>query len=142
MNLRLMDTDHISLIQRNGEEGKRIVARMSSVSREEIALSIVTFEEQTRGRLAEIARARSVSQQQLRYAELNKLLETYCATQILPFDDAAIAVFQDLWLQRTRIGTMDLKIAAIALANNATLLTRNAQDFSKVPNLRIEDWSF
>ena len=36
---------------------------------------------------------------------------------------------------------MDLKIASIALANNATLLTRNLSDFSKIPNLRIEDWS-
>lgn len=35
---------------------------------------------------------------------------------------------------------MDLKIASIALANDATVLTRNARDFGKVPNLRIEDW--
>jgi predicted nucleic acid-binding protein len=41
---------------------------------------------------------------------------------------------------RVRIGTMDLKIASIALANDATVLTCNARDFSKVPNLRIEDW--
>lgn len=34
---------------------------------------------------------------------------------------------------------MDLKIAAIALANDATVLTRNMKDFSRVPGLRIED---
>jgi len=41
---------------------------------------------------------------------------------------------------RTRVGTMDLKIASIALANDATLLTRNTSDFKRVPDLRIEDW--
>ena len=42
---------------------------------------------------------------------------------------------------KIRVGTMDLKIAAITLALNATLLTRNMVDFGKVPDLRVEDWS-
>lgn len=46
-----------------------------------------------------------------------------------------------VWLTRPRIGTMDLKIAAIALANDATLLSRNLRDFGKVPGLRVEDWT-
>jgi len=36
---------------------------------------------------------------------------------------------------------MDLKIAAIAIANDATLLSRNLRDFGKVPDLRVEDWT-
>jgi tRNA(fMet)-specific endonuclease VapC len=35
---------------------------------------------------------------------------------------------------------MDLKIASIALASDATLLTRNATDFRRIPGLRVEDW--
>ena len=35
---------------------------------------------------------------------------------------------------------MDLRIACIVLAHNATLLTANLRDFRKIPDLRVEDW--
>ena len=35
---------------------------------------------------------------------------------------------------------MDLRIASIAIANDATLLSRNLKDFSRVPGLRVENW--
>jgi tRNA(fMet)-specific endonuclease VapC len=41
---------------------------------------------------------------------------------------------------KTRLGTMDLKIASIALANDAILLSRNVGDFQKVPGLQVVDW--
>lgn len=43
--------------------------------------------------------------------------------------------------QQVRIGTRDLRIAALALSKNATLVTRNTRDFAKVPGLHIVDWS-
>jgi tRNA(fMet)-specific endonuclease VapC len=39
-----------------------------------------------------------------------------------------------------KIGSMDLKMASIALANNALFLTANRRDFEKVPGLRFENW--
>jgi tRNA(fMet)-specific endonuclease VapC len=69
------------------------------------------------------------------------MLDFYCGTPLLSFSDEAAAQFRRLWRTRLRVGTMDLKIAAIALANDATVLTRNLSDFGKVPGLRVEDWS-
>jgi len=34
----------------------------------------------------------------------------------------------------------DLKIASIALVNDALLVTANLRDFSQVPELRCENW--
>ena len=42
--------------------------------------------------------------------------------------------------QGLRIGSLDLKIACIALAHAAAVLTRNTTDFAQVPGLRIENW--
>jgi tRNA(fMet)-specific endonuclease VapC len=137
----LLDTDHISLVARGGAEGQRIRKRLSVLRTTDVTVSIASYEEQMRGWLAEIAAARTVNRQEPKYFELMRMLKYYCATPILPFDGNAISTYQSLWLQRLRIGTMDLKIAAIALANDATLLTRNTQDFSRVPNLKFEDWS-
>ena len=48
--------------------------------------------------------------------------------------------YESLRKAGVRVGTMDMKIASIALANNATLLTRNTNDFNRIPGLNIEDW--
>ena len=94
-----------------------------------------------RGWMAEIARMASADRQMAAYARLNRMRDYYCATPVLAFDEGALAQFQRLWLLRLRVGTMDLKIAATALAGNSVLLTRNTTDFAKVPGLKIEDWS-
>ncbi len=62
----------------------------------------------------------------------------------LPFDDAAAELAGPLRAQLASlgrpIGPYDLQIAAIALANNCTLVTHNVREFERVPELIIEDW--
>jgi tRNA(fMet)-specific endonuclease VapC len=69
------------------------------------------------------------------------MLENYRFIPLLDFDAAAAVEYQRLSRSRLRVGSMDLKIAAITLANDATLITRNLSDFRKVPGLNIEDCS-
>jgi tRNA(fMet)-specific endonuclease VapC len=60
---------------------------------------------------------------------------------VLDFDAGALVEFERLKSAKIRIGTNDLRIAAIVLAYDALLLTRNLADFCRVPRLRAEDWS-
>ncbi len=70
-----------------------------------------------------------------------KQLENYCSLTIFDFDETAAVAYQRFRAKKVRIKTMDLKIAAVTISLNATLLTRNARDFIKVPGLRFEDWT-
>ena len=60
---------------------------------------------------------------------------------ILTFSEAAIDRYEELRKQKLNIGKMDLRIAAIVMERDATLVTRNIQDFRRVVGLRMEDWS-
>jgi tRNA(fMet)-specific endonuclease VapC len=42
---------------------------------------------------------------------------------------------------RLNVGKKDQRIAATTLGNGATLVTRNLQDFQRIPNLALEDWT-
>ena len=137
----LLDTDHITLMDRGGAEGQRIRGRLSAVTPSEVAASVISYEEQLRGWMAYLAQLRTVDRQVGGYQRLQRMLEFYCGTPLLAFDERAADRFHELWLTRLRVGTMDLKIAAIALVNDATLLSRNQTDFGKIPSLRCEDWS-
>ena len=61
--------------------------------------------------------------------------------QVLDFDEAAYQSYMQLQQQKIRIGTQDMRIAAITLSIRGKLVTRNARDFSRVPSLVFEDWT-
>jgi tRNA(fMet)-specific endonuclease VapC len=72
---------------------------------------------------------------------LARLLRDFAAAPILPFDAAAAATFDELTSRRLRMGTMDLRIAAIAVSLGLVLLTRNVGDFGEVAELKTENWT-
>ena len=93
-----------------------------------------------RGWLAVIAKERTALRQVAGYRELARLFEFYQEFEIVPFEEITARRFDDLRTQRLRVGTMDLKIAATALVNDALLLSANKRDFDRVPGLRVENW--
>jgi predicted nucleic acid-binding protein len=66
-------------------------------------------------------------------------ISNYRKILVLSFGEEADEVFQNLRPQYPRLGTMDLKIDAIAIASQSTLLTRNTKDFSQTRTLSVED---
>jgi tRNA(fMet)-specific endonuclease VapC len=93
------------------------------------------------GWLALLNRSTSSVQIVLAYRKLEELGRSFFEMNVLPFDDEAQQRYAALRQQRIRIGTMDLRIACVALEQGATVLTANANDFSKVPGLTIDDWT-
>ena len=138
----LVDTDHATFLKYpESARGRRFIDRLNAVPPAEVvAMAIVTVEERMRGWLAVIAKEKTALRQVVGYRELAKLFEFYQEFAIAPFDEAAARQFERLRKQRLRLGTMDLKIAATALVNNALLLSANLRDFERVPGLRVENW--
>jgi tRNA(fMet)-specific endonuclease VapC len=134
----ILDTDHISLLQRGHPA---VEQRIRNINLNDIAITIISVEEQLYGRLNRIRRAKSPETLKTAYQRLYETLDDFKAANVLEFNTTAIALYQELVCQKIRVGTQDLRIAAITLSVNGILVTRNQRDFAKVPNLVIEDWS-
>lgn len=138
----VLDTDHLSLFQREHATVKQRINQMNFAN---TAITVVTLEEQMKGWLNVINRYNDQPFQSqkliLAYKGLRDGVEYLNKLKLLDFDLPAYKCYQELVSQKIRIGTRDLRIAAIALSINAIVVTRNTKDFAKVPNLRIEHWT-
>jgi tRNA(fMet)-specific endonuclease VapC len=137
----ILDTDHLSVLDRGGLQAQPLLMRLANINPNQVAVTIISYEEQMRGWLSYVAKSQNVETQVLAYKELKKQLTNYCMIPILEFDPTAAQEFQRLKKAYPRLGTMDLKIAAIVLVNQAILLTRNIADFGQIGGLNIEDWT-
>ena len=138
----LLDTDHVSVLQQQSGPGYAALStRIAQHPPADLALSVVSFHEQVLGCHTYILRARTSAELVRGYGMLARLLGDYAMVAVLSFDAAAAAMLDALLAQRVRIGTMDLRIASIALSRGLTLVTRNIRDFQQVPSLLIQDWT-
>lgn len=135
----VLDTDHVSPLGATSATSIALLERIQD-SQQDTATTIITVEEQLRGWLAEIHKLAEPHRQIPAYARLERRIEFFAAWTILPWDSDSADRFLRFRRQGVRIGTMDLKIVCIALAHDATLLTRNTADFARVPGLRFENW--
>jgi tRNA(fMet)-specific endonuclease VapC len=136
----VLDTDHLTEYQKGtSPEAKRLKMRLDRAT-EPYATTIITVEETVRGWMAAIRRIQDPHRQVNAYAKLGQLFRFFATWDVRGWDNVAADQFQALRQAKIRIGTMDLRIASICLANDATLLTRNRKDFEHVPNLHLGDW--
>jgi tRNA(fMet)-specific endonuclease VapC len=140
----LLDMNHLSILQYGGAAAKRLQMRLKAIDPSQIATTIVSYHEQTQGWLGEANRIASVKpQQQVKiYQRLESTLQIFSVIPVIGFDLAAAEEFQRLRQIHRRIGGMDLRIAAIGITQNATVLTQNLKDFTDIQNLHVEDWSY
>ena len=75
------------------------------------------------------------------YRYLRKAINDLAKLNVLDYDAASDRIYQELRKQRLRVGSQDLRIAAITPANNGILVTCNHSDFSKVTGLMLDDWT-
>lgn len=136
--LYVLDTDTITYQQSKRPAVLRQLAQRDPAT---IATTVITLYEQLRGRLAAVNRQQSDQARQIAYQRLQETNGYFCRLPVLPFDADAANLYQVLVGQGLRIGAQDLRIAAITLSQQATLVTSNRRHFEQVPGLMIEDWN-
>jgi tRNA(fMet)-specific endonuclease VapC len=142
LSMFVLDSDYLSLLDlAESKLGNYLRGRMNDTGFGEFATTIVNFEEQTRGWMAFAARTTGNAKLIDAYRRLERHLRLYCSMPVLSFDENAAIRFQSFKNAKIRVGTMDLRIAAIAVSRDATLLSRNLIDFRRVPGLKVEDWT-
>lgn len=111
-----------------------VAQRLLAQSPQDIAIPAIVLYELEPG----IAKSSQPKKRQKQLATLTSQM------QVLPFAiteaQTAAHIRANLEKKGTPIGEYDTLIAATALAQRATLVTHNTQEFSRVPKLTIEDW--
>jgi tRNA(fMet)-specific endonuclease VapC len=135
----LLDTNILTALYAGN---RKVIEKIRQLDNPQIATTIVNKAEIIQGRISFLLKANDGEQlirAQGLLAETERLL---IEMDVVSFGAAATAQFEILVANRSlrKAGRPDLLIASIALANKATLVTRNVKDFDIIPGLRIENW--
>ena len=131
----LLDTDILSNLMKRSPS-TALIAKLASVPPEQQFTSSITFGELILGAHRMGPRATGLLGQ----------IETRLIPNlpILPFDAVAARRYGEVRAllegQGTSVGDADLRIAAIALVRNLTIVTANTRHFRRVPGLPVENW--
>jgi len=137
--MHLLDTDTLTHLHAGQQN---VVKQLMAVDDPDVGITIITKVEVLRGRIDYLLKAETgvelLKAQELLFRTeelLNQLL-------VVPISQAASEQFDRLRAtpKLRKIGRADLLIASIALANRATLVTRNLRHFKKIPGIRVVNW--
>ena len=136
----VLDTNHFAEMVHDTALGERLKERFAACGAQ-VFTTIISAQEVTEGWCAFIRKQKAGSAKQLHgYQQFQHSLELLMELTVLPFDEQAASIFRRLRKDLPQSGTQDLKIAAVCIAHDATVLTRNLVDFQKVPGLQFENW--
>jgi tRNA(fMet)-specific endonuclease VapC len=140
MSLWILDTDHASLFL----SGNKLVVAQVAKHSSDIAITVITVQELFNGWTGRLNDPVQVNNLSHLYTKLWKTTEFFKVITILNFDKNAEDLYQALRQQDKALAKRrmekDLRIASIALTQGATIVTRNYKDFSRIPDLKIENW--
>jgi tRNA(fMet)-specific endonuclease VapC len=135
----VLDTDTLSRLHAGDA---RLQHRLDQIDPAELAITVVTRIEILNGRFDFLLKAQDGAHLLRAAAWLARSEELLRQIAVLPIDDPAADRFDQLLRNRKlkKIGRADLLIAAIALAQHGTLVTRNVRHFRQIPGLQVENW--
>jgi tRNA(fMet)-specific endonuclease VapC len=141
MTLYILDTDHISLFLGNYPPIRDRVLQ----ARAECSITIISVQEIFNGWVGQLNRVENEAYKIEIYQRLHLTTQFIQQMPVLNYEQAASIQYQQIikvnpTLAKRRL-EKDMRIAAIALATEATIVTRNIRDFEQVPKLIMEDWS-
>jgi tRNA(fMet)-specific endonuclease VapC len=136
----VLDTNHYREILHQGPLGGGRLQQRLIESGADVFTTNITVQEITQGWLAEINRKKPGRDQHRAYQQFYNAIADFALLTILACDDEAVTEFHKLQSLQLRVGSMDLKIAAICISHQALLLTRNLVDFERIPGLHVANW--
>jgi len=134
----VLDTDIISMLQHGDPV---VAANVGNYDPDQVATTIISVEEQLSGWYALLRRAKTAKVLVPVYQRMSETVRFFGSLPLLTFTEVAASVYERLRKQKSRTGRMDLRIAAIALAHRAAIVTRNVNDFVDIEGLLVLDWS-
>lgn len=132
----MLDTNICSYIMR--ERPLEVLERLQAAveNQHRIVISVITYYEMLLGTIGPKASPRHAQLVEAFVARLSGVLPWEAGAAV-----AATAIKQELAAKGTPIGGNDTMIAGHALTANCVLVTNNVREFSRVPQLRFENWS-
>jgi tRNA(fMet)-specific endonuclease VapC len=138
MSLYVLDTDILTLLQ---ERHAAVLARVAAHRPDELAVTIISVEEQLSGWYQRLRRAKQPHEIAKVYERFTTAVQSLARLPILSFSEPAVHRAKALQKAKLNVRKMDLCIAAIALEHHAVVVSRNVRDFERIPHLTTEDWS-
>lgn len=136
----LLDTDTLTHLHVGHP---RVVANLRACEDPIVGTTVVTKSELLRGRIAFLLKAASGAELLRAQQWLSRTEELLAQMLVVPFDERSATQFDRLRTHAAyrSFGRADLLIASIALANRATLVTRNRRHFAPIAGLQVVNWA-